>query len=267
MKRKLLLLAMLIAAAKVRGDVVDLGAVQDTSIFANKTGNSDGGGAGLFSGTDSASNIKRALIEFNFNSIPAGATITNVQLTLTLGMAAGGGTTSTATIGLFDVLDSWGEGTTGNPTQNSAGISGSGNGFTANAGDATWNSRFSGSTAWTAAGGDHSGTASASLSLNNSVTGATFTWSSSQMVSDVQGWLNSPSSNDGWELINANETSASTFFAFYSREWGTFTAAGGNAAQEPVLQVTYAAPEPTTGILFAGACLGILSLRPLRRRF
>jgi hypothetical protein len=264
MKLKFLLVAMFIAVANARGDVVNLGAVQDTSIFKNSTGNSDGGGAGLFSGTDSMSHVKRALIEFNVSSIPAGATITNVQLTLTLGMSAGGVSTNTATIGLYDVLDSWGEGTTGNPTQNPGGISGSGNGFTAGTGDATWNSRFNSSTAWTTAGGDHSSTTSASLFLNNSATGAMFTWSTAQMVSDVQGWLNNPSTNDGWELINADETDATTFFAFYSREWASFS--GGNASQEPVLQVTYAAPEPTTGILFVGACLGSLSLRPLRRR-
>ncbi len=53
--------------------------------------------------------MKRALVEFNFSSIPTGSLITGVQLKLTLGMAAGGGTTKTATIGLFDVLDSWGK--------------------------------------------------------------------------------------------------------------------------------------------------------------
>jgi hypothetical protein len=263
MKPKLILVALFMTAASVRGDVVDLGAFQDTSIFATKPTNSDGGGAGIFAGTDAGGGVKRALIEFNFSNIPAGSIITNVQLTLTFGMSPGGGP-ATSTIGLFDVLDSWGEGTTGNPTSDSSGIGGSGNGFTANAGDATWSSRFSGSTAWTTAGGDHSGTASASTTGNNT-TNSTFVWSSTQMVSDVQGWLTNSSTNNGWELINANESSASTFTAFYSREWGTFTAAGGNAAQEPVLQVTYV-PEPATGILLAGACLGVLSLRPFCRR-
>ena len=78
----------------------------------------------------------------------------------------------------------------------------------ASAGDATWASAFHPSTAWTNAGGDHSSTASASLFLDNNTVGNSFTWlSTTQLIADVQGWLDHPGTNFGWEVINADETS------------------------------------------------------------
>jgi hypothetical protein len=52
------------------------------------------------------------------------------------------------------------------------------------------------------------------------------------MVSDAQGWLDNPSSNFGWILVNEDETDTRTFRAYYSRETAT-------ATWHPQLQVTY----------------------------
>ena len=150
---------------------------------------------------------------------------------------------------MFDVSHSWGQGTAGNPSD-SSGIGASGGGFPAGTGDATWNSAFNGQTLWTTPGGDHASTASDTLFLNGNTTGTAFTWlSTPQMVADVQGWLNNPATNFGWELINADEVDVRTLYGFYSSEWATFP--GGLASQEPALQITYTVPEPAAGSLGA----------------
>jgi hypothetical protein len=234
-----------------------LGADKDNSIFASHVNNSLGGGPAFFSGTNANNSARRALLSFDLSSIPSGAVVTDVQLTLTLAQVSGSNPPGMATIGLFDLAQSWGEGTAGST---SLGVGGTGNGFTASAGDATWNAATSGSTPWGAAGGDHAAAASASLTLVGTTPGTAYTWlSTPQLVADVQGWLNNPATNFGWELINANESTANSLYGFYSSEWHTF--AGGLASQEPVLQVTYSVPEPRVAAL--GALAGFVCL--LRR--
>jgi hypothetical protein len=250
-------------AASVQADVITLGANHDATIFQNNVTNSSGGGPGLFAGTNVMTSPRRALISFDLSNIPSNAIITGVQLTLTVGQIAGsgggGGSTSTRTIGLFEITSSWGEGTN---QSGSTSIGGTGQGAAANAGDVTWSERFHGTTNWSTAGGDFVSTASASLALVNAAVGSSFTWgSTAQLVADVQGWLNNPSTNNGWELINADETNATTFDAFYSRE---ATSAGATSGQLPSLQVTYTVPEPASASLVAFAALGLFSAR--RRR-
>jgi len=95
-------------------------------------------------------------------------------------------------------LESWGEGTTGA----GGSIGGTGQGSTANPGDATWNARMFPGTLWTTPGGDHDAIASATLSVT-SVINNPYTWLSTPgLVSDVQGWLDTPATNFGWEVIN-----------------------------------------------------------------
>src|ERR1700761_3206920 len=90
-------------------DVLDFGANHDTTLFQNAPNNSAGGGPGIFVGTNGSVSPRRGLISFDLSSIPEGAMITNVTLTLTVGMIAGSGGggsgTNTETIGLFSVTD------------------------------------------------------------------------------------------------------------------------------------------------------------------
>jgi len=264
--RHLLLLASIYSIASY-ADVVTLVASKDASIFQNNPDYSNGGGPGIFSGTSGTGSPRRALIAFDMTSIPAGAIITSVQLTLTLGQIANGGPAS-ATIGLFALTQNWGQGTTGGTA---TGIGGTGQGYPANPGDATWNSASYSPTTptqWTTPGGGHASTTSATLFLNNNTVGNSFTWlSTPQLVANAQGWLNDPATNFGLELINADEVSPSTLFAFYSSEWDN-AHFGGSASQVPQLQVIYTVPEPCTAALaFAGA-LGCLARRrrSVRRR-
>jgi len=141
------------------------------------------------------------------------------------------------TIGLFKLTDDWGEGTTGS----GGSIGGTGQGFPANAGDAT--------------------TASASSTVG-SVIDDPYTWmSTAALISDVQGWLDTPASNFGWELINLDEATPTDFRAFYTRDFS-------DVLLRPQLQVTFTppttVPEPGSTVLVLIGTL-ILALTAYRR--
>jgi hypothetical protein len=223
------------AVSSASADTVTVGSSQDTTIFANNVNNSAGGTVVMFSGTDGNASIKRALVKFDVAaSVPAGSTITGVQLTLFLGQVAGNVTTGTATIGLYRLTDDWGEGTNGAGTS----IAADGQGFPAQGGDATWANRFYSSTSptpWTNAGGDFIATSSAQTTVG-ATTNTGYAWlSTPALVADVQGWVDNPSSNSGWLLKNNDEVSTKTFRAFYTRE-------ETNSFLQPQLQVTFIPP-------------------------
>src|SRR5437879_3143924 len=115
-------------------------------------------------------------------------------------------------------LADWGEGTSHAP-------GGEGSGAPATPNDATWRHRFYDTIFWTTQGGDFSATVSASQSVGPV---GQYTWSSTQMVADVQSWLNNPASNFGW-LVLGDETAIATAKRFDTRE----------SASPPVLTVEY----------------------------
>lgn len=231
----------------VRAATVTLTASHDATIFENafqSGGNgatqSNGAGPGMFAGSNSNQSPRRGLLEFDVaGALPAGAAINSVQLQLTVGQVAGSGGTGsggdpfTRTIQLYKLNADWGEGTTGSTATT---IGGTGQGFPANPGDATWTQNKFGTSSWTTPGalGDANPTPSASTVIpGNSggvnVTNQTFSWgSTAQMVADVQSWLNAPSSNFGWLIKNNNEVDDpntptfnegfQTFRAFFTKE-------------------------------------------------
>jgi hypothetical protein len=233
---------------------VPIGSQRDTTVFENNKNNSAGGQTQVFSGGNTAMSPRRGLMGFDIaGNVPAGATITSVDLTLTLSAVGGsglGGVGGSPTIGLHEISQNWGEGSVN---------TGSGQGGAAAAGDATWNSRLNGSALWTAPGGDYDPIASASLTIVGTTVDVSYTWlSTPALVADVQEWLNNPSANFGWLLLNTSETGAQTFRAFYSRE-------ASAQAFRPSLVVTYQVPEPATLVLFAAGS-GLAQSLGLRRR-
>ncbi len=243
----------------VGASTITIGDIKDASVFQNNVDNSNGAGPGVFAGTNGMGSPRRGLIDFDISgNIPTGATITDVQLTLFLGQVAGTDQTP-RTIGLYKLADDWGEGITGAGQA----IGGTGQGFPANPGDATWNARFFPGTLWVTPGGDHAATASATTTVT-SVINSPYTWlSTPALVSDVQGWLNSPSTNFGWELINLDEATTTDFRAFYTREFN-------DAALRPQLQITFTAPatapEPASMVLLPlGMCGLVLGARGRRK--
>ena len=119
---------------------------------------------------------------------------------------------------LHKLLADWGEGTSMAPGEE-------GDGAPATPNDATWRHRFFDTIFWNTQGGDFSATVSASQMV-----GAVgqYTWSSAQMVADVQGWLDNPATNFGW-LMLGDESVFLTAKRFDTRE----------STSPPVLAITY----------------------------
>jgi hypothetical protein len=230
---------------------VSLQPSKDNSIFANNLSGSNGGGAGIFSGSSGQNqnnSPRRGLIAFDIASaLPSDATISGVALRMYLGQANQSG--GTQAIDLHRLSADWGEGTAGDFTTS---ISGTGMGSDAAPGDATWTQRFYQQSDWTGPGaaGDYVQAVSAVATVSAAIN-TPFTWlSTPTLVSDVQGWLNQPSSNFGWILINEGEGVSQSVKVFYSSE----AVQNNNVAGDPLppdwlptLTVTYTTEVQPTG--------------------
>ena len=224
-----------------------LGASKDNTIFDNVPNNSGGGAAGLFSGTNNSTQKRRGLIALNISgSVPAGSTITGVELSMYLANAPN---TNNQTIGLHRLSVDWGENTA---DTSSPAVTGAGNGVTALPNDATWNENFFGSSSWPTAGatGSFNATASGTTVVGGPIDNQQKWLSTATLITDVQSWLDNPSTNFGWAIINANESSNQTAKAFYSRQ-ATLNNGGIGSTIDPMwrpnLTVTYRTSTAPTG--------------------
>ncbi|MCH7553192.1 MAG: DUF4382 domain-containing protein [Chloroflexi bacterium] len=172
-----------------------LEAVKDNSIWNVEAGDlSNGAGDGIFAGVTGQGIATRGLIAFDLTGIvPTGATITSASVQMAVTMSQSGN----REVRLHRILADWGEaGSVG-------GGRGQGPGGPAQPGDATWLYRFFGEQQWENPGGDFVAGPSASITSDNA-----FTWeSTSQLVADVQSWVDDPSSNFGWILIGEEDAS------------------------------------------------------------
>jgi hypothetical protein len=206
----------------------------------------------MLAGTTGRGDACRALIGFDIaGNIPAGSTITSVQLSLVLALVPMGDAVARP-IELHQVLANWGEGTSGQDT----GPNGIGVGFMtpADGTTATWSHRFYDTVPWANPGGEFAAAAS-STALVDAGSNTIFTWNSTQaLVDDVQGWLNNPSSNFGWLLLG-DESAAATGRIFYTRETSS-------SVVSPSLVVTYTPPAPTAVQLVLSAPASITAGSP-----
>ena len=259
--------------------IVNIPALQDATLFGGSAANNSSSGPGMFVGSDGQSRPKRGLIEFHIPAyVPSDATITSAALKLYLGQVAGSGGGSSGdptprTIRLFDVTTAWAGSTNGTTGFPGPGFGGTGQGFPANIGDATWNDAKYNTIPWNTpgGGGDFVSTESADTVVGQSLNAA-YNWgSTAPMVSDVQAWLDGTSPNYGWLLENDSEALQTTFRAFYTREGAIEQ---GVPQFAPDLTVAYLVPvsePPALGLMVVGALI-IISLRfrcfapPSRRR-
>jgi hypothetical protein len=208
------------------------GAAKDATLYESVTGSLSGGGEdGFFAGRTvqvAAEDARRALIQFNLSSIPAGSTINSVSLRLSVIRT---NAASARPMTLHRLLGEWGEGTTVDADRPNGGSGGP-----AANGDATWIHQFRPGDLWSTAGGDFNVAASAST---NVPTSGAFTWNtSSGLVADVLGWVNNPTSNFGW-LIKDAENTAGTARRFASRE-------NSVANNRPLLTIDFTPPPART---------------------
>jgi hypothetical protein len=180
---------------------------------------SNGAGFHLFAGENGEGEVRRGVLAFDVaGTIPPGSTITAASLSMNMSMTPAGA----LTVELHKLLADWGEGTSHAPM-------GEGDGAPATPNDATWRHRFFDSVFWTTQGGDFSATVSASQSVGGT---GHYTWSSAQMVADVQLWLDDPASNFGW-LVSGDETAIATSKRFDTRE----------SASPPILTIEFIPPR------------------------
>lgn len=259
-----------IGVSSVRADIVsNIASTGDDTLFQGGVNNSLGD-PGIFVGTDSATSFKDGLMAFNVSTIPVGATITGVTLDLYIGMVAGsgGGTVTNSgaprTISLYDESQAWGASTN---EVGSTSFAGHGQGFAANPGDATWNdASFNSNSAlavpWSTGFPANITGGSVALATTSGIPGtsnALVQWSSAALAAEVQNWVNSPSSNNGLVVVNANSTSAQSFLGF----WGASGSANNGNGLAPDLVVTYV-PEPL-GMSLIAFGMPILLCRRQRR--
>ena len=202
----------------VAGVEGNLTADRDNSLYEHPEGaQSNGSGRHLFVGRSNGLS-QRALVFFDVaGSIPDGSTIERASLTMSISNRESGSND----VYLHRVLADWGEGDSVGDEE--------GRGVAAMSGDATWIHSFSGNTMWDSPGGDFASISSADARVGGL---GRYTWESTlDMVTDVQGWLDDPSTNFGWILIG-NETGHGTAKRFDSREHE-------NEENRPVLTVVF----------------------------
>ncbi|MDL2718632.1 MAG: DNRLRE domain-containing protein [Acidobacteriota bacterium] len=225
---RLCLAVGLLSASTARAGIVTVvpPPVADATIFEENGDSSDSKSPGLFAGRTSTDRIRRAFLRFNLTGIPAGVTVSSVQVVLSLTRANSGSVFAS----LYRVSAAWGEGTS------DAGIPG-GSGAPATAGDPTWTMRVYPGTAWTSPGGDTLTSVSATTLIGSSL--VNYFWTTTPaLLADVQGWINAPATNFGWQLRIDESQIAPTAKRFGSREQS-------DAALRPVLIVRY--DDPAVG--------------------
>jgi hypothetical protein len=208
-----------------------LAASDDTFINGGNPDNNNGGSNSLFTGEDGHSGLMRTLVRF---AMPAGlqgrASVTGAQLSLTVQALPMNQTMKAGVLTLAAVSQPWVQGNgVGNDTYSYTVGQACGGTITGT----TWNqTSCATSTAWTTPGGTVAASASGQASTAG-VSNAPVVWDSSSnpaMTADVQRWIDSPATNNGWRIVSSTEGNAGWAQRFYSIE------AGSNA---PSLSVTY----------------------------
>lgn len=280
MKKVVILLLLLAATSANAGIVVNILDYQDAEIY-NAFGNTTPEalyaiGNGMAAG-NSRRGTYRSLIGFDFaNYIPQGAKINSVSLSLYQCQTAGSGGVEGAgdstprTIGLFRVLTPW----VGNPVDGNIAATGQAMGFDNRYEGATWFYGKYASVPWMKSGGDFATTASAyAADMDN--WNQWRTWSSSQMVADVQGWVDGTKPNYGWILINNDEGSTvfKDFRLFYrgindiDLNTGKTVSTDTHyydtvSAYAPYLTVDYTpTPLPPAFYMFGSGLIGLFGVR------
>lgn len=216
-------LCALLSVPGADAEELTLVAARDTTLYFDDDGDlANGAGDFLFSGNGNAA--KRALVYFDVASaLPAGSAVESAQLTLFMSRTIVPGINNE----LLRVTQTWGEGPSDAPGAEGAGGA-------SEIGDATWIHTFYDSQLWDSPGGDiEPDVRDAILVFMDQ---GDYSWGSSDlMVSDVQQWLDDPSSNFGWMLRGPESPFFMSSKRFNSRE-------NPDAATRPRLRIEFTPP-------------------------
>jgi spore coat protein A len=199
--------ALALTGMQAYGAIANINPSMDNTVAEELVDNSSGACDSVFSGNTDNSDARRALMQFDVSQIPAGAVVNSVTLSMTV---TRGSNHVDSTFTLNPINAAWVEGVEG------CGVRGGGQGEPS-----------TGGVTWTTQPG--SGAASGSTLINDTAP----VWSSTAaLVSDVQGWVDLPGTNNGWMLIG-DEANQTTARRFDSRE----------GASPPLLVVDYTTDE------------------------
>jgi hypothetical protein len=248
----LLIAAVSSGSASAAPTTVTLTSVADATLFSEDGALASGADDGTFVGYTRANATRRTLVRFDLSAIPSNAAVSNATLSMSVTRALNSPLDIDVTV--HRMLATWGEGT-------STAAVGGGAGGQATPDSATWTHRFWPTTPWTTTGGDFEATSSGSRLIGPV---NTYAWpSSTGMVSDVQGWVQNPTSNHGWMVIAAEFGAIVTAKRLASREFAT-------ASQRPTLTITYdipptgdtrAVPLPAYAVLLAAIAIAVAGMR------
>src|SRR5688572_11745979 len=205
----------LLSAPTAIAESITLTPVADTSLFAIAPMNNMGAVQSLAAGNTATSETFRTLLKFDVSSaIPTGANVTSARLLLTVVKAPP--SARSAEFALHRMLVDWGEGNKGAGSL-------TGTGEPATSGEATWNSRFHPAGDWSESGGTAGDdfVATSSATAPQSTTDQVNFDSSERLISDVQSWIDTPSTNFGWMLKEESELGMFTARRLGSREHPT----------------------------------------------
>jgi len=212
-----------VSGSPAAAGTLTIGPSDDTFINSANPSNDNGGSSSLFTGTDGHGGLMRGLVRFDMPAgIRAAATVTSVQLRMTVA-ALGDGTAGTpATEALQAITQTW---TEGNGTGTLPGTLTVGQTCGGAITGATWtqNDCIAG-TNWTAAGGAVTAAITAIASTAGVGIGAPVLWDSAgnpALIADVQSWVDSAAGNRGWRITSSTEAMTAEAQRFGSRESAT----------------------------------------------
>jgi hypothetical protein len=197
-------------------------AAKDNTLYQSSSGSlSNGAGEYMFVGRTYSGMLRRAVVAFDLTGkVPAGSKVVSATLTLHLSKSQAGG----IRVRVHRLNADWGEaGSRAGGEQ--------GGGTTPQPGDVTWTHRFSGGQTWGFPGGDFVSAESGAIVVDQ--IGA-YSWSTAQLLSDVQAWVADASKNFGWVLIG-DEANTQTTKRFYTRQFSS-------EGSRPALRIEFVAP-------------------------
>jgi len=165
---------------------------QDATIY-EEAELASGSGDLIVGRTNGRSNgtFRRSLLAFDLSEIPAGATITDVSLTLTVGKRGPRASSISYDLLLHRLTASWSEGP----------FDGGGQGADPTDEDVTYGFRQFDGEPWQNRGGDFLETPSATFPVDGTVgRNSKVVITGAGMVADIQAWINDPSQNHGWMM-------------------------------------------------------------------
>lgn len=224
---RVLLLAGLavLVPREAQGTTINLTSSRDNTLYEDPNGSlSNGAGTHMFAGLNDNSAIRRAVLAFDISSIPANSTIQSATLSLYMSRTKSGA----LPVVLHRLTSDWGEG-------DSVAGGEEGGGANPDPNDTTWLHTFYPSSTWSTPGGDFDPNVSVSTSVNKM---GTYDWeSTARMVADIQGWLDSPSTNFGWILLG-DEINQKSTKRFDTREIA-------DTSKRPNLEIVFVSGGPT----------------------